>query len=110
VESREAEATVRVAPNCPCWPNVFSVRTVVTVGSNGRIAVGGQRLRIACASDRKVVHCQHANGNITVLREAPAHGKGLMELLHCPAGRSSAGLNDHHVRRTMAATKLLSWC
>ena len=84
---------LRPAPRCPWWPYVFSVRTVVSVGSDGRIAVGPQRLRITGPPGSKVVRCQHPNGDLTVLRTGPAHGKRPEVLLHCLAGRSSAGLN-----------------
>lgn len=89
---RERRSVLRPAPRCPWWPYVFSVRAVVTVGSDGRIAVGTQRLRVARPAGTKVVRCQHPNGDITVLRETPAHGKRPAVLLHCPAARSSAGL------------------
>ena len=65
---KEQRYVLRPAPRCPWWPYVFSVRTVVSVGSDGRIAVGPQRLRIARPPGSKVVRCQHPNGDLTVLR------------------------------------------
>lgn len=94
---REHRFVLRPTPRCSWWPHVFSVRTVVTVGSDGRIAVGTQRLRVARPAGSKVVRCQHPNGDITVLQEAPAHGKRPVVLLHCPAARSSACLTAQKV-------------
>jgi hypothetical protein len=71
---------------------------VVTVGSDGRIAAGTQRLRLARAPGSKVVRCQHPNGDITVLREAPTRGKRPEVLLHCPAAWPSAGLTAQKVQ------------
>lgn len=95
---KEQRCVLRAAPRCRWWPYVFSVRTVVKVGSDGRVAVGTQRLRIARPVGSKVVRCQHPNGDISVLREGPAHGKRPEVLLHCPAGRSSAGLTAQKVQ------------
>jgi hypothetical protein len=89
---REHRYVLRPAPRCPWWPYVFSAHTVLRVGSDGRVAVGTQRLRIESPAGSKVVRCQHPNGDLSVLREAPAHGKRPVVLLHCPAARSSAGL------------------
>jgi hypothetical protein len=95
---KEGRYVLRPAPRCPWWPYVFSVRTVVRVGSDGRVAVGTQRLRIAGSPGSKVVRCQHPNGDCSVLRESPAHGKRPAVLLHCPATQSSAGLTAQKVQ------------
>jgi hypothetical protein len=89
---KQGRSVLRPAPRCPWWPYVFSVRTLVSVGSDGRVAVGLQRLRIARPPGSKVVRCQHANGDFSVLKEAPAPGKRPEVLLHCPGAKSSAGL------------------
>ena len=94
---KENRFVLRSAPQCPWWPYVFSAHAALKVGSDGRIAVGMQRLRIARPAGSKVVRCQHPNGDITVLREAPAHGKRPEVLLHCPAAGSSAGLTARKV-------------
>jgi hypothetical protein len=95
---KEGRYVLRPPPRCPWWPYVFSVRTVVRVGSDGRVAVGTQRLRIARPPGNKVVRCQHPNGDFSVLQEAPAHGKRPEVLLHCPTARSSAGLTAQKVQ------------
>jgi hypothetical protein len=62
---------LRSAPRCPWWPFVFTQRTRVTVGSDGKIAVGSQRLALEVAPGTKVIRCQHPNGDVTVLKSPP---------------------------------------
>lgn len=69
---QEKRSVLRPAPKCPWWPYVFSVRTRVKVGSDGKVAVGSQRLRVEVPPDTKVIRCQHPNGDVTILKEAPS--------------------------------------
>jgi hypothetical protein len=62
---------LRPAPNCPWWPFIWSVRTQITVGLDGRVPAGVERLRIARPPGSKIIHCQHPNGNITFLAHPP---------------------------------------
>ncbi len=64
---------LRPAPRCPWWPYVFAQRTRVTVGSDGKVAIGSQRLAVDVAAGTKVIRCHHPNGDISVLRNPPEH-------------------------------------
>ena len=68
---KEQRWALRPAPHCPWWPYVFTQRTRVTVGSDGKVAIGSQRLGVETAPGTKVIRCHHPNGDITVLKNAP---------------------------------------
>ncbi len=68
---KENRWALQPAPACPWWPYVFSQRTRIRVGDNGRVAVGTQRLSVDAPPRSKVIHCQHPNGDVTVLQHAP---------------------------------------
>ena len=42
---KEKRSVLRPAPSCPWWPYVWSVRTALRVGPDGRVPIGTQRLR-----------------------------------------------------------------
>lgn len=70
--ARQKKQTVlRPAPRCPWWAYVWSVRTPITVGPDGRVPAGLERLRIARPAGTKIIHCQHPNGDITFLAHHP---------------------------------------
>jgi len=68
---REDRTVLRPVPRCPWWPYVWSTRTVLKVGPDGRVPVGYDRLRAGVAAGTSVVHCLHPNGNITILAHEP---------------------------------------
>jgi hypothetical protein len=68
---REDRTVLRPVPRCPWWPYVWSTRTVLKVGPDGRVPVGYDRLRAGVAAGTRVVHCLHPNGNITILAHEP---------------------------------------
>jgi hypothetical protein len=68
---QKQQNVLRPAPRCPWWPYVWSVRTQITVGPDGRVPVGVERLRIARPPGSKIIHCQHPNGNVTFLADEP---------------------------------------
>ena len=65
-------SVLRPAPQCRWWPYVFSQSSKIRVGTDGKIPIGGQRLSVDAAPGLRVVQCQHPNGDITILKEAPA--------------------------------------
>ena len=67
----EDRSRLRVAPQCPWWPYVWSIRKAVTVASDNRVPVGTQRLRIAVPPHKRVVHCRHPDGAITYIQHQP---------------------------------------
>lgn len=78
---RKHQNVLRPAPNCPWWPFIWSVRTPIAVGPDGRVPVGVERLRIARPPGAKIIHCQHPNGNITFLADQPNHKRSPAILL-----------------------------
>ncbi len=52
---KEGRFVLRPPPKCPWWPYVWSVRTVLKVGSDGRVPIGSQRLRIEQPPGTKLV-------------------------------------------------------
>ena len=78
-------SVLRPAPRCPWWKYVWSLRTSVLVGSDGRIPVGTQRLRVESPPHRRLVSCQHPSGDITILKEHPDPEKLPIVLLNYPS-------------------------
>jgi hypothetical protein len=68
---QKKQNVLRPAPRCPWWAYVWSVRTPIKVGPDGRVPAGLERLRIARPAGAKIIHCQHPNGNITFLAHEP---------------------------------------
>ena len=68
---REKRSVLRPAPRCPWWPCIWSVRTPVKVGPDGRGPVGSQRLRGGVSAGTRAIHCQHPNGSISFLAHEP---------------------------------------
>lgn len=68
---KENRTVLRPAPRCPWWAYVWSVRTPLKVGSDGRVPIGTQRLRVEKPPGTKVVLCLHSTGHHSVLAAAP---------------------------------------
>jgi hypothetical protein len=68
---KEKRSVLRQAPSCPWWPYVWSVRTALKVGSDGRVPIGHQRLRLEHPPGAKVVLCLHPTGHHSVLAAPP---------------------------------------
>ena len=68
---QEKRSVLRPAPRCPWWDYVWSVRTAIKVGSDGRVPIGTQRLRIEKPPQTKVILCLHPDGHYSVLAHAP---------------------------------------
>lgn len=69
---KEKRSTLRPAPRCPWWPFVWSIQTTTKVGSDGRVPIGSQRLRVTAAPGSKVTLCQHTTGHHSVLKDPPS--------------------------------------
>jgi hypothetical protein len=69
---KEKRSVLRPAPRCPWWDYVWSVRTPLKVGSDGRVPIGTQRLRIEKPPGTKVILCLHPTGHHSVLASPPA--------------------------------------
>jgi hypothetical protein len=71
---REGHSVVRPVPRCPWWPYVWSQRTVLKVGSDGRVSVGGHAVRVGVGPATRVILCHHPSGHHTVLAHPPQPG------------------------------------
>jgi hypothetical protein len=81
---REKRSALRPAPRCPWWDYIWSLRSTCVVGSDGRVSVGTQRLRVAAAPGSRLVHCLHPSGSVSILARAPQTGHRPVVLLHVP--------------------------
>ena len=68
---KENRSVLRPAPRCPWWNYVWSVRTLIRIGADGRVPIGTQRLRLEKPPGSKVVLCLHPTGHHSVLAAAP---------------------------------------
>ena len=82
---RENRSVLRVAPACPWWPYVWSQHSKARVDPDGRIALGGARLRINKPPGSIVVRCLHPNGDHSVLAAPPNKLSMPVLLIHSPA-------------------------
>jgi hypothetical protein len=68
---KEKRSLLRPVPRCPWWPFVWSLRTPVKIGPDGRVPIGTQRLRVHAGPGTKVVLCHHPSGHHSVLTSQP---------------------------------------
>jgi hypothetical protein len=68
---KENRSVIRPVPACPWWPYVWSVRTLIKIGTDGRVPIGSQRLRVEKPPGSKVVLCLHPTGHHSVLADPP---------------------------------------
>jgi transposase InsO family protein len=82
---REQRSALRPTPRCPWWPYIWSVRTGLKVGPDGRVPVGHERLRVGVSPGIRVIHCQHPDGSISILAHEPKAGERPAPLLQIRA-------------------------
>ena len=68
---KEKRSVLRPIRPCPWWPYVWSVRTTIKVGSDGRVPIGPQRFSVEHARGAKVILCLHPSGHHSVLAATP---------------------------------------
>ena len=68
---KEGRSVIRPAPRCAWWDYVWSVRTALKIGPDGRVPIGTQRLRIERPPATKIVLCLHPTGHHSVLAAPP---------------------------------------
>lgn len=68
---KENRSVLRPAPRCAWWDYVWSVRTLIKIGTDGRVPIGPQRLRVEKPPGSKVVLCLHPTGHHSVLAAPP---------------------------------------
>ena len=82
---REQRSVLRPAPRCPWWDYVWSVRTTIKIGADGRVPIGTQRLRLEQSPGTKVILCLHPTGHHSVLAAPPAiDTKPKLLFTNCP--------------------------
>lgn len=72
---RAQRSVLRVVPRCPWWPYIWSRRTSLQVGPDGRVPIGHERLRVGVSAGTRVVHCLQPNGTISILAHQPKVGE-----------------------------------
>jgi len=68
---KEDRSALRPVPPCAWWPYVWSLRTPIKIGPDGRVPIGAQRLRLERPPGTKVVLCRHPSGHHSVLAAPP---------------------------------------
>jgi len=69
----QGRSVLRPVPRCPWWPYVWSQRTGIRVGSDRRVPIGSQRLRVEAAPGTRLVLCHHPSGHHSILAAQPSH-------------------------------------
>jgi hypothetical protein len=69
----EGRSVLRPVPRCPWWPYVWSLRVWIRVGSDGRVPIGTQRLRVNSSVGSRLLLCHHPSGHHSVLSASPNH-------------------------------------
>ena len=64
-------------PALPRWPYIWSRRTLLKVGSDGRVPIAHERLRVGASAGTRVSHSRQPNGTISILAHVPKAGKRL---------------------------------
>lgn len=77
-------SVLRPAPACPWWPYIWSLRTAVRVGDDGKVPVGTTRQSLNAPPRSTVIRCLRPDGDIFYLRHAPDPKLKPVVLLHCP--------------------------
>ena len=80
----ENRSVLRPVPACPWWPYVWSQRTTVRVGDDGKVPVGTTRHSLDASPRSTVIRCLRPDGDIFYLRHAPNPKLKPILLLHCP--------------------------
>jgi len=82
---RAGRSVLRPCKRDPWWPYIWSTRTSIRVGDDGRVPIAGQRLNVAAAPRTRLVHCLHTNGSISILTDKPVKNQRPKILLHVGA-------------------------
>jgi len=80
----ENRSVLRPPPPCPWWPFVWSERSRVRVGDDGKVPVGTQRHSLNVPPRTTVTRCLRPDGDIYYLRHDPNPKTKPEVLLHCP--------------------------
>ena len=72
---RDQRSVLRPVPRCPWWPYIWSRRTLLKVGSDGRVPIGHERLRVGMSAGTRVIHRLQPNDTISILAHEPKTGE-----------------------------------
>ncbi|MSU64146.1 MAG: hypothetical protein EXS31_17435 [Pedosphaera sp.] len=67
IAKKEQRSVFRPVPRRPWWPFVWSQRTVIQVGPDGRIPIGPRRLRVKASPNTRIILCHHSSVHYSVL-------------------------------------------
>jgi len=68
---RSKRTVLRPCKRCPWWHYIWSTRTSIRVGDDGRVPIAGQRYKVSAAPRTRLVHCLHTNGSTSILANKP---------------------------------------
>lgn len=68
---KEKRSVLRPVPHCPWWPFVWSLRTPIKVGVDGRVPIGSQSLRVQARPGTKLILCHHPSGHHSLIAAPP---------------------------------------
>jgi hypothetical protein len=68
---KEKRSVLRPTPRCPWWPYVWSLRTAIKIGTDGRVPIGVERIRLEHPRGSSVTLCLHPTGHHSVLAAPP---------------------------------------
>ncbi len=81
---RENRSVLRPTPACPWWRYVFSQRSALRVGDDGKVPVGSLRYAIDAPPRSRVIRCLRYGGDAFFLRAHPQPNTQPVLLLHIP--------------------------
>ncbi|MEI7591272.1 MAG: hypothetical protein WCJ49_08205, partial [Deltaproteobacteria bacterium] len=71
-EAQRAKRTVlRPCKRDPWWHYLWSRRSSIRVGDDGRVPVAGQRFTVSAPPRSRLILCLHTNGSISILAKKP---------------------------------------
>ena len=79
---RAKRNTLRPCKPDPWWHYIWSRRSNIRVGDDGRVPIGGQRFAVGAPPRSRLIHCLHTNGSISILAKIPKKNERPKVLLH----------------------------
>jgi hypothetical protein len=71
---QEGRSVLRPFRHDPWWQYIWSVRSWIKVGIDGKVPAGHQRLPVHAHPGSRLLHCQHPDGSISILGNSPRQG------------------------------------
>ena len=80
----EKRSKLRPAPACPWWRFIWSLRTPIRVGDDGKAPIRNLRLSVDAPPRSRLIHCLLPDGDIFLLKSSPSKAALPLVLLHSP--------------------------